>query len=79
MLQVAGLAANIGITTNVTAEIRAIREGLLLAKFLNIKELHLESDSKTIFDMLRKMQTESRVLHSLLKNIQALLDELEQC
>lgn len=79
MLQVAGLAANIGITTNVKAEIRAIREGLLLAKFLNIKELHLESDSKTIFDMLRKMQTESRVLHSLLKNIQALLDELEQC
>ena len=44
---IAAMAANIGETTNVTAELWAIREGLVLTRKMHIKRLHIETDSQT--------------------------------
>lgn len=71
---VAGLAANNGEASNVIAELWAIRAGPILAKSHNITEIHVETDSKTVyffFCTVRRMKT---VHHHLLRSIQTLLD-----
>ena len=63
---IAVMAANMGKTTNVTAELWAIREGLVITTKMHIKRLHIETDSQ-------------QARRSLMLDIQALLHELEDC
>ena len=46
------LEPNIGVASNVTAELWAIRDGLMLAKDKDIRSIQIETDSKIVFDML---------------------------
>ena len=72
---VAGLAANIGKASNVIAELWAIRAGTILAKYHNITEICIETDSKTVFCMMHRRKAISRAHHHLLRIIQTLGDE----
>lgn len=56
---IAGLAANIGKASNITAELWAIQDGLVLAKSLNLKEIHIETYSKVVFGTIRGITSSS--------------------
>lgn len=48
--------------------------------FLKLKiSLHLETDSYTLFQIIRRMTMENQAHLSLLMDIRALLNELENC
>jgi len=47
----ASLVANIGYATNITAELRVIRDGLLLLLNVGIHSIHLKSDSLIVVQM----------------------------
>lgn len=74
---IAGLAANIGSNTNITAEIWAGREGLRLAQRKQIQCIHVETDSYTTFLMLSRNKADEQVDQILLRDIQALVLEFE--
>ena len=65
----ASLAANIGYATNTTAELRAIRDGLLLLLNVGIRSIHLKSDSLIVVQMINRKQAMRVVHQALLRDI----------
>ena len=47
-----GFSRNIGFTHSLAAELWGLRDGLTLAKNLNIKKLHIELDAKVVIDFI---------------------------
>lgn len=74
---VVALAANIGLATNVLAELWAIRDGIIMAQKKNIRKLHIENDSYTVLQMLRRDPMELQIRQEMVKDIRALIWEFE--
>ena len=49
---IGGFFRNIGFTHSLAAELWGLRDGLALAKNLNIKKLHVELDAKVVTDFI---------------------------
>jgi ribonuclease HI len=52
-----GFAHNLGITNSLAAELWGLRDGLLLARNLNITKLIIEIDAKSVVDLLHNAHT----------------------
>ena len=49
---ISGFSLNMGITSNNIAELRAVRQGLILAWELGFKFIHLEIDSMIVLSLV---------------------------
>ena len=74
---VASLAANIGYASNITAELRAIRDGLLLLIKLGIRSIHIETDSLMAVHMITRQQAGKMEHRVLLQDIIMLVNKIE--
>ncbi|CAI0410259.1 unnamed protein product [Linum tenue] len=70
---IAGFANSFGFTTIVTAEVRAIRDGLSLAQLLGYKKVEVESDSQVAVQLICQLDTENHPLDNLLRECRQLL------
>ena len=61
-LHVASLAANIGFASNITTELRAIRDGLIMLIRLEINNIHIQTDSLIAVNMITRKKA-VRVVH----------------
>jgi len=72
------LAANIGIASNELAELWAIRDGLLMTKEQQIRKIHVETDSHTVFQMLHKDPMARQVHLKMVKDIRAIIKAFDE-
>ncbi len=59
-----GLSHKLGITNSLATELWGVRDGLLLACDLNIRKLIIESDAKSIVDLLKTENLGNNAFHS---------------
>ena len=55
-----GFARSIGFTTSITAEIRALRDGLLLADQIGVQNLVIELDAKVMVELVQSETTSNK-------------------
>ena len=60
---VRGFSHKLGITNSLAAELWGVRDGLLLARDLNIHKLIIESDAKSIVDLLKTENLVNNAFH----------------
>jgi ribonuclease HI len=58
-----GFSHKLGITNSLVAELWGVKDGLLLARDLNIRKLIIESDAKSIMDILKTENLGNNVFH----------------
>ncbi len=58
-----GFSHKLGITNSLAAELWGIRDGLLLARDLNIRKLIVESDAKSVVDLLKTKNLGDNAFH----------------
>lgn len=75
---IAGLAKNIGVASNIIAELLVIREILQLAKRHHIQSIHLESDSYVVLQLIHRGQSNTWTHQDLLTDILTLGHEFEE-
>jgi ribonuclease HI len=58
-----GFSHKLGITNSLAAELWGVRDGLLLARDLNIRKLIIESDAKSVVDLLKTENLGNNAFH----------------
>ena len=70
---VKGFSRSIGFTSNIMAELWALRDGLRLANQLGIQNLEVEMDAKVIVDLINSNVNHNRAYSPLLHDCRLLL------
>ena len=74
-----GFARSIGFTTSIIAEIRALRDGLLLADQIGVQNLVIELDAKVVVELVQSETTSNAFYSSLLVDCRSLLGRFQHC
>ena len=74
-----GFARSIGFTTSITAEIQALRDGLLLADQIGVQNLVIELDAKVVMELVQSETTSNAFYSSLLTDCMSLLGRFQHC
>jgi ribonuclease HI len=75
---VGGFSRAIGFTTSVQAELRALKDGLLLAIDLEILNLEIEMDSLVAVDLIKSSTTSNAFFSTVVDDCRYLLERFEQ-
>ena len=73
-----GFMRRIGLVTSITAELWALRDGLMLAKQIGITHLVVEMDNKVIVDLVQSNKATNNSYSSLLNDCRFLLRQLHR-
>lgn len=73
-----GFTVNIGITNNFNAKCWGLREGLRIARDLNIKKVVTEMDSEAVINLMREDQDHVDTWGTLLNDCKAIAASLEE-
>lgn len=68
-----GFMRRIGLATSITAELWALKDGLMLAKQLGIAQLMVEMDAEVIVDLVQSDKSPTNIYSSLLNDCMFLL------
>ena len=60
---IGGFSRNIGFTHSLAAELWGLRDGLTLAKNLNLKKIHIKLDAKVVTDFVTTQNTNITANH----------------
>lgn len=71
------LASNIGLASNVSAELWAIRDGLIMVQQKNIMKIHIETDSCIVLQMLHRDSAMMQIHDEMVKDIRALIRQFK--
>uniref|UniRef100_A0A2N9H5A8 CCHC-type domain-containing protein n=1 Tax=Fagus sylvatica TaxID=28930 RepID=A0A2N9H5A8_FAGSY len=74
---VGGFSRSIGFTTSVQAELRALKDGLLLAIDLEILNLEIEMDSLVAVDLINSSNTSNAFLSTIVTDCRYLLERFD--
>ena len=74
---VGGFSRAIGYTTSVQAELRALKDGLILAIDLGILNLEIEMDSLVAVELLNSITTPNAFLSSIVADCRYLMERFE--
>jgi ribonuclease HI len=72
-----GFSRSIGFTTSVQAELRALKDGLLLAIDLEILNLEIEMDSLVAVDLINSSNTSNAFLSTIVTDCRCLLERFD--
>ena len=78
---IGGFSRNIGFTHSLAAKLWGLRDGLTLAKNLNIKKLHVELDAKVVTDIITAQNVSTLSNHpcnSLISDCRLLIQTFEE-
>ena len=73
-----GFCRRIGATSSFVAELRGLREGLMLCRNLNISSLVIQLDAKTIVDVLNNPSDADNIISSILDDCKLLVSHMHQ-
>jgi ribonuclease HI len=76
---VGGFSRAIGFTTSVQAELRALKDGLLLAIDLEILNLEIEMDSLVAVELINSITTPNAFLSTIVTDCRYLMERFELC
>jgi ribonuclease HI len=76
---VGGFSRAIGVTTNVQAELRALKDGLNLAIDLGILNLEIEMDSLVAVQCVNSLSTPNAFLSTIVIDCRSLMERIENC
>ena len=76
---VAGFSRKLGAVSSTMAELWALKDGLLLAKQLNFRNINVELDAKFIVHLLSDPNTVNLMLEPLLNDCRTLINLMPNC
>lgn len=76
---VAGFARKLGAVSSIIAELWALKDGLLLAKQLNLLNVNIELDAEFIVHLLSHLNTVNLMLEPLLNDCRTLINSMPNC
>lgn len=74
---VGGFTRNLGVASNIAAELWALRDGLFLAKCLNIVHLIVELDAKVVVDLLNNQKNATHEFAPLIFDCRTALESFQ--
>ncbi len=73
------LLLNIGFTTSVQIELRALKDGLMLAINLGILNLEIKMDSLVVIELVNSISTPNVFLNTIVTDCRYLMERFKLC